>query len=1308
MRGRSPWRSPLLILGIAVILLAATAGAAPFFIRWENYRSDLETWGKRITGREVRIDGPIDAALFPWPRLTLHQVTVANAQGATEPFLLSAPVIDIALALPPLLSGKLEMTEVKVSQPAIALEETRAGADGWRLAPDPTLLSSIEPDQVSFPSISVDGGSIALIDGRHDLRLDLDLVDASASSPALSGPWKSTLRIRTGDEIRVIGLGTGQYRAGQPLRTYVSFGPEAGKAGYAVALDAAVPFDGSPAKGVLKVTPVAAADGRDDAQFGLQKMALRADVEATRARIALPKIEISPAAAGDAANMIAGSAAIDLGARLGVTAQLGAPRIDLDRLIGQQQRQELLSAGVLGAAAELAAHVPKNVDADLRVDVSSLATQGETLDGAVLEVSADETGVTIREFRASMPGQTTASFSGRLEGAAPHASFAGRIDLQSRTLRDFLTWLSPDLASLAEGAWTGSRGDLALSGAVEVESGRIALHDADVTLDDTKGRLGLDYKDGKRPSIDVVLTADAFDPSRYVPTATLPSLERLKAVAAAADVSLSAQFDSLALNGVTAKSVAIDVASRIDGFDVKRFDLGDVGGGRMSATGLVALPADGIEGTLAADLNADDPKLLARFLGAPSEIAETLTGPLIASLKAEAHQAAGKTVAAVTGNGAVGPARGRLDARFNGITTAWRDAEVAVTLDAQSASSAALAGLGGIKPAAGGDQPATVKLTASGTPAKGIATTLDVEGFAAATQFQGTVKADPAWQAVGRLAILAPDATGLLQSLGLSTDAAAGPAGKLLSAEGNLTASAEKLALSGLSGNIAGSTVTGDVALGLGDRPTVSAKLKAGAVDATALVGTLLMRGDGAMTLDRPFSGPPAGGATVDATVTATDMTLVPGIGLGNATMTARGDNGALALDVTGTGETGAPARVRLDARPAGQGWAVGVDGELALDLSRHLTAGSGSPALSGTATIAMKGEGEGLSPASVLAALKGSGSFGLSGARLAGVDPSGFAGGLETAKAAPDVDVLIDTTLRAGSIAVGDASVPLSVDAGIAGTGPIAVAPDGIDGTMKLLFDLTSGKLDLSADLDLKNAGRTLPTFELAWSGFPGALEATYDVAALKSAITVDVLKKGVDQLEALQKEQQRIVEEERAFARQQAIAVTEEAVRRYARARAAEDQARRDAVETARQSEATAMRKASEDATRAELTRLRAAEEAARQQKLQDELQQQQQQQQQQSPSPPGDAVDQQPLPFQAAPEPPPQPKPKPAVPPAAGQPAAGQSAPDTVGIPAVVPPVPGEGAVNVYVAPIPAPATPASPPPPPKPKALDTGRK
>lgn len=1275
---RSPWRSPLLVLGIAVILVAAVAIVAPLFITWSAWRGDIEAFASRLAGRDVRIEGPIDAALFPWPRLTLGGVTVAGAPGGGAPWLLRAPRIDIALALPPLLSGEIEIAEIAVFGPDVQLERLPGGGWSAALTPVGPLPASLDPARVSLPRIVVKGGTLTLADAASGGRFAVGVLDATASAPALSGPWRSTTRLDVGGDVRVLALATGAWRTGEPLRLYATLGPEPGQPGYAMSFDGAVPLGGAPATGSLKLQPVAAADGRADPQFGFQPMALKADVEIAGAAVLFPKIEIAPAAAGDAGNIIAGTGNISIGERIAVSARLASPRLDLDRLIGLEKRQAIASAGAIGLLADWASRLPPSVDADVRLAVAALDAGGETLDGAVVDVAAGRQGVRLNEFAVSLPGQTRVRLEGRVSGVSPNATLDGRIKLASGFLRDFIAWVSPSEAERLAAVWSGARGAFALDGALSAGPGTFAVSDAVVTLDETKGELALGYTANPRPALDITLEADTLDPARYAPAARAVTPAQLVSglsglAGSGADVAVTMRLDRLVLNAEAARGVELDLRAAPGGVDLRAFALADVGGGRLNASGEMTLADGRAAGTVQFDAAAGDPRALARFAGLASPASSRgawTAGPLLLSGRAEA-QPDGDTATAVTvsGRASLGLATAALDGRFAGALDDWRNGSVDARVEAASPTSGALAALLGLNVAGDAGGPAKVKARAKGTPSGGLDLSLDAEGFGAAGQFQGTVTAAQGWQAQGRAALLAPDASPLLAALGLAAPPP-GSSARFVSGEARIEATPERIALSNLAATIAGTSVKGHVSAGAAAPFDIAGTLDAATADAPAILGWLVP-GDGPAALDRPF-GDRARFDTVDLVLRARDLTLLAGVGLADATFTVRSGGGDLDVSISGRDETGAAATVSLDASPSGQGLAVRTRGTMALRLAERLRQAGGAPALAGTASVTFEAAGAGLSPASVIAGLEGKGTVALSALRLAGVDPAGFAGGLEAAQTATDVDRLVDSTLRAGSIAIADATVPLTVASGIASSAPVPVTGEDVEGTLRLILDLAAARADVSADLTLTGQGRSWPAFELAWSGPPGALEPAYDIAALKSAVGVEVLKRGVDRLEALQREQQRLAEEERAFARQQAIPYTEELTRRYLRARAGEARAARDAVETRRQSAATAFRKAAEEARRAEEEARRKAEEEARKQL---------------APPAPDGALEPLPsAPPEAAPAPP-TPRAKPALPQPAPQPAV----PAPVGTPSVVPPIPGEGDLTIEMQPLP----PLSPP-------------
>jgi uncharacterized protein involved in outer membrane biogenesis len=53
------WKSPVLYFGIALVLAVAAAFIAPYVIDWGSYRTAIESYGSKMTGRQVTVGGEI-------------------------------------------------------------------------------------------------------------------------------------------------------------------------------------------------------------------------------------------------------------------------------------------------------------------------------------------------------------------------------------------------------------------------------------------------------------------------------------------------------------------------------------------------------------------------------------------------------------------------------------------------------------------------------------------------------------------------------------------------------------------------------------------------------------------------------------------------------------------------------------------------------------------------------------------------------------------------------------------------------------------------------------------------------------------------------------------------------------------------------------------------------------------------------------------------------------------------------------------------------------------------------------------------
>src|SRR5262245_65260407 len=116
------WKSPVLYFGIALVLAVVAAFIAPYVIDWGSYRVAIENYGSKVTGRQVTVSGEISGRLFPWPRLSIRDVKVANPSGSFLPNFITADEIDASMTLAGLLGGEIRVESIDIVRPVVAVE----------------------------------------------------------------------------------------------------------------------------------------------------------------------------------------------------------------------------------------------------------------------------------------------------------------------------------------------------------------------------------------------------------------------------------------------------------------------------------------------------------------------------------------------------------------------------------------------------------------------------------------------------------------------------------------------------------------------------------------------------------------------------------------------------------------------------------------------------------------------------------------------------------------------------------------------------------------------------------------------------------------------------------------------------------------------------------------------------------------------------------------------------------------------------------------------------------------------------------
>ena len=124
----------LLLVLVAILVLALGAAlVAPALIPEATLRARAEQAASEALGREVGLAGDISLRLLPRLEIRATDASVANAPGFSAAPFAEMAELRLGLALWPLVSRRIELTEFALIDPVIRLEQ-RGGANNWTFA----------------------------------------------------------------------------------------------------------------------------------------------------------------------------------------------------------------------------------------------------------------------------------------------------------------------------------------------------------------------------------------------------------------------------------------------------------------------------------------------------------------------------------------------------------------------------------------------------------------------------------------------------------------------------------------------------------------------------------------------------------------------------------------------------------------------------------------------------------------------------------------------------------------------------------------------------------------------------------------------------------------------------------------------------------------------------------------------------------------------------------------------------------------------------------------------------------------------
>lgn len=1150
-----------IIVGLIAILALAGAFIVPRFIQWGDYRDRMELLAEGVFGTDVNIQGDIDFALLPTPRLIFSDVVIGPADHPAA----TIESVDAQFALVDFLRDRYNLSALVLKSPAFAfdLDENGLFVSGLDL--------SGAGDGVALEGARIQDGSISLSDRRNGQTHVLSNVTGELRMGGFAGPFQfqgSGTRNETSYSLR-LNSGVVDDAGSARVSAFIANARD----GISLSFDGlaemgpAPKFDGTV---VAKQSPVVA----DRAQNIRGDLVFESKINASSDRVVLNGYSLLPDE-NRAGMRLTGAASIQLGARQSFEAAISGgvfslpPRDASEDTTGRPYE-------IIRLLGELPAPLLPPIPGKINIDLAEIGLRGSALRNLRVEASTDGMIWTVSRADMELPGNTKVGLSGALRNDGGRIGFNGEVNIATQRL-DALTQLWRKTAENTPlfNVPAEATGQIMLAGdALGFSHGRMTLNEKVHSLE---VRLGF----GDEPRLDLMARFGELTPNDSAILQAMfpdPGLDRTFA-ASFPEGSFSLNARRIRLLEQDATELVAEGNWSMSALRFTRLasrDLGGMGidvkgtlGGTLAAplltgSGHVEIPAAGAPAVAA----------LGDYLGAPLAWRQHIEKSLPASLDFSLVPDGADKAQLLTLAGTTGAARLDLSLQMAGGLTGVDQgyARLVASLEAESGEALVRQIAGGDTGLIAPDTPGFMSLFAEGDAESGFHARLSVSQEEELLAFSGeiSVLSEGELAGTGTVDVHLEDGSGLAELVG----AAGIGIGGIEASAGMDFYGTRSVALTGIVGDASGAALSGDLAVEkTGQRLNVEGELFVDRISMAGLGGVVFSR---AALVEGAGPWPEGPLAAVDlarnsrgtVTVHAGEIDLAS-TALTNADFDVAWDSQSSSLSNL-TGEIGGGTlKATLSKCCSGPLSERTVTGRISID-SVNLDAiapTSMVDTLGGRVSGGVSFEGTGASIADVVSTLAGEGNFSLAQFSIARLNP-----GLYPAMSALDdvlntdadaLGILADQSLGRGSFDTAQASGTFSIAGGtlrltnfiMEGEG--ARLAGGLDLNLRNLglggnFVLTPFNYRDASGLVDNDAARVV----VRMAGTLPEPQVITDISEMIASLQVRANELEVDRLEALRLENE---------ARQRAAAEERNRLIEAQRQKAAEEAAARAAAEEA-----------------------------------------------------------------------------------------------------------------------------------------------
>jgi AsmA protein len=207
-----------LALAVAAIILIVFGAQAvvSFLIPAESVREAVKAQIRAVTGLDPMLRGATSVSLFPTGHASFSDIVLGDDKSGEPP--LTAERLTATLRFFPLLAGRIEIADVALSNPRIAVTVDKNGRSNW-LPLVQSLARNMRPDAsraeraMSFSEIRIERGTILVRDEASGVQERLDDAEISLAWPSISKSFAATGQLRWRGEPLDASISLGDFAA---------------------------------------------------------------------------------------------------------------------------------------------------------------------------------------------------------------------------------------------------------------------------------------------------------------------------------------------------------------------------------------------------------------------------------------------------------------------------------------------------------------------------------------------------------------------------------------------------------------------------------------------------------------------------------------------------------------------------------------------------------------------------------------------------------------------------------------------------------------------------------------------------------------------------------------------------------------------------------------------------------------------------------------------------------------------------------------------------------------------------------------